>query len=43
MLGKKSAPQKIANKAIRNAGGKRIVGKNRFSATKAVKNMKKGK
>jgi hypothetical protein len=41
---RKSAAQKIANKAVRKAGGRKIPGgRNRFSATKAVRTMKKGK
>lgn len=39
---KKVKPQKIANKAVKKAGGKRIIGRNRFSAVKAVKKLKKG-
>jgi hypothetical protein len=35
--------QKIANKAVKKAGGRRILGRNRFSAVKAVKKEKKAK
>jgi hypothetical protein len=38
----KSKAQKIVNNAIKKAGGKKI-GRNRFSAVKAVKKLKKGK
>lgn len=37
----KNKAQKIANKAVKNAGGRRI-GRKRFSAVKAVKKLRKG-
>lgn len=33
--------QKIANAAVRNAGGRRGLGKNHFTAVPAVKKLKK--
>lgn len=40
-MDRKKAPQKIAEKAVKKAGGRKI-GKGRFSAVKAVKKAKKG-
>lgn len=42
MSKRKPKPQKIANAAVIKAGGRRI-GRNRFSALKAVKKLRKGK
>ena len=40
-MAEKNKAQKIANDAVKKAGGKKIVGRNRFSAVKAVKQEKK--
>jgi hypothetical protein len=39
---KRNKAQRIANSAVKKAGGKKI-GRNRFSAVKAVRKAKKGK
>jgi hypothetical protein len=39
----KRKAQAAANKAIRDAGGRRLPGKNRFSAVRAVNKAKKKK
>ena len=37
----KNKAQKIAEEAVKKAGGKKIIGRGRFSAVKAVKQEKK--